>query len=98
MNKFAYIAGILLIPGLLNPAAAHFRFEGLMPFSHDYCSGLVEAPAEELGVGDDALLPTHGPQPVTRPWVAYGCKDAAGNIIKRGPALPSEELKDRQAK
>lgn len=98
MKQIAYIAGILIIPGLLNPAAAHFRFEGLAPFSHDYCSGLPAEPAEEARAADEVLLPSHGPQPAVRPWVAYGCKDASGKIIKRAPSLPHEEPKEPKTK
>lgn len=93
MKKIAFIAGILIIPGFLNPAAAHFRFEGLLPFSEDYCSGLSHEPQAELSAQIESLPPSYGPQPMAVPWVAYGCKDANGKIITRGAVIPADEVK-----
>lgn len=86
--KTLFIAGMAIIPGLFNPAAAAFSFEGLQAYSLSYCAGLeAESEADEAPEGADqaADQTTVG----TATWVAYGCKDGEGNVIRRDRTRPA---------
>lgn len=86
--KTLFIAGMAIIPGLFNPAAAAFSFEGLQAYSLSYCAGLeAESRADEAPEGADqaADQTTVG----TATWVAYGCKDSEGNVIRCDRTRPA---------